>query len=515
MNNNSRVKNSVTNAFVTLFCQVLTLGLGFVVRTFFINKLGTSYLGINGLYTNILTVLSLAELGIGSAIGFSLYKPIADNDKDKISALMHFYKQAYRVIFVVVTLVGLSLVPFLKYLITTDKEIDHLVLYYVLFLANSSISYLFAYKGTLLQIDQKVYITKILHTVFSVIQNAGQLAILFLTKNFAFYIVVQIVCTLLNNIAVSIIVDRQYSFVKKNKTRLEKKEQRKIFKNIKAMLVYKIGGILVNNTDNILISKIINLTAVGLYSNYTLIVYSLTNFLDVILGSVTASIGNYNVNSSTSESRKLFEAISLFNYWIYGFSTVALYSLLDSFINLWLGTSNYLLDHKTLIAIVSAFFMVGITLSTTMFRTTTGLFKQTKYIFLITAVLNLVLSIILGIKIGLCGIIFATSISKLLTNVWFEPYRLYKDIFKESCAPHFLKKGLIVVLVVISCAINHYIFSFFPPINKIVFLYEILITAAVPNVIFFLVYFRTEEFKFIMSRIKPAAEKKIKAILHR
>ena len=515
MNNKSRVKNSVTNAFVTLFCQVLTLGLGFIVRTFFINKLGTSYLGINGLYTNILTVLSLAELGIGSAIGFSLYKPIAENDKDKISALMYFYKQAYRIIFVVVTLVGLSLVPFLKYLITTDKEIDHLVLYYVLFLANSSLSYLFAYKGTLLQIDQNVYITKILHTIFSVIQNVGQLAILFLTKNFTFYIVVQIACTLMNNIAVSIIVDRKYGFIKKNKTRLEKNEQRKIFKNIKAMLVYKIGGILVNNTDNILISKIISITAVGLYSNYTLIVYSLTNFLDVLLGSITASIGSYNVNASPSDSKKLFEAISLFNYWVYGFSTVALYSLLDNFIHLWLSTDVYLLDHKTLVAIVLSFFIIGITSSTSMFRTTTGLFKQTKYIFLITSLLNLVLSVILGIKTGLCGIIFATSISKLLTNVWFEPYRLYKDIFKESCIPHFLKRLKITVLAVISCVIIKLLFNFIPYLDTFTFIIEAGIVVIVPNTVFLLAYFRTEEFKYIFSKFKPFWENKVKTILHR
>lgn len=513
MNQNSRTKNSITNLVVTLGCQVVTLALSFVVRTYFINILGTDYLGINGLYTNILTVLSLAELGIGSAIGFSLYKPVAYNDKDKISALMSFYKKAYLVIAAIVTVVGLALVPFLKFLVQTEREIDHLVLYYLLFLANSAVSYLFAYKSTLLYVDQRNYVVKITSTIFSLFSNAGQLVILFLTRDYIFYLVVQVVCTFLNNVVVSIVVDRNYKFIKHNKSKLSKEERKDIFTNIRAMFVYKIGGVLVNNTDNILISKIISTTAVGLYSNYTLVVNAVVNYLNLIIGSATGSIGNYNAQSDGRDSQKLFEAVSLFNYWIYGFSAVALFSLLNDFITIWLSTDDYLLDNKTLIAIVVNTFVMGISISTSTFRSTTGLFRDTKYIFAATAVLNLILSIVLGIKIGLCGILFATSISKLLTNFWFEPYKLYNKYFGMSCKTHFLKKGLITLLTVISCVIIRFIFSFFPPVDKFIFVAEMAVVTVIPNVIFFLVYHRTEEFKYIVSKLKPFIEGKLKSIL--
>lgn len=513
MNQNSRTKNSIRNLVVTLGCQVVTLALSFIVRTYFINILGTDYLGINGLYTNILTVLSLAELGIGSAIGFSLYKPVAYNDKDKISALMSFYKKAYLVIAGIVAVVGLALVPFLSFLVKTEREIDHLVLYYLLFLANSVVSYLFAYKSTLLYVDQRNYVVKITHTVFSLFSNAGQLIILFLTRDYIFYLVVQVLCTFLNNVVVSIVVDKNYKFIKHNKSQLSKEERKDIFTNIRAMFVYKIGGVLVNNTDNILISKIISTTAVGLYSNYTLVVNAVVNYLDMIIGSATGSIGNYNAQSEGKDSQKLFEAVSLFNYWIYGFSAVALYSLLDDFITIWLSTTNYLLDEKTLIAIVLNTFVMGISTSTATFRSTTGLFRDTKYIFAFTAVLNIIFSIILGIKIGLCGILFATSISKLLTNFWFEPYKLYNKYFGMSCKTHFLRKGLITILTIISCIIIRFIFSFLPPVDKFVFALEMVIVAIVPNVIFFLIYHKTEEFKYIVSKLKPFVEGKIKSIL--
>jgi len=515
MNQKSRTQNSIVNFIVNFGCHFITLGLSFIARTYFINILGTNYLGINGLYTNILTVLSLAELGVGSAIGFSLYKPVAQNDKEKISALMDFYKKAYLTIALIITVVGLALVPFLNSLVKTDRPIDHLVLYYLLFLANSVVSYLFAYKSTLLFVDQKNYIINITKTIISIFLNIGQLALLFLTRNYIAYLVFQIFCTLLSNIIIAVIVDKNYKFLKSSKATLSKEEKNEIFKNIKAMFVYKIGGVLVNNTDNILISKIISITAVGLYSNYTLISNSVNNVLNILIGSFTGSIGNYNAESSGENSQKLFEAVSLFDYWIYGFSTVALYTLIEDFITLWMSTSNYLLDKKTLVAIVINMFVMGISTSTSTFRATTGLFRDTKYVFAVTAVFNLVLSIVLGIKIGLCGILFATSISKLLTNFWFEPYILYKKYFNMSCAKHFLKKGLIALLTVISCIIIKVIFSYFPPINKYTFVLEMIIVTIIPNVIFFVVYRKTEEFKFIVSKLKPFFEKKINAIIKR
>ncbi|MCQ2484696.1 MAG: oligosaccharide flippase family protein [Clostridia bacterium] len=515
MNHNSRTKNSIINLIVTLGCQFLTLILNFVVRTYFINILGTSNLGINGLFSNILTVLSLAELGIGSAIGFSLYKPVAENDKDRISALMYFYKKAYRYIAVIVTIVGVILVPFLKHLVKSSIDMKLVIIYYLLYLANTVFSYLLSYKATLLYVDQKNYITRISSTIFNVVQNAAQLAVLFLTRSYVYYIVVLICCTLLNNIVIASVVDKQYSFIKKNKTRLNKDEQKSIFANIKAMFFYKIGGVLVNNTDNILISKIINTATVGFFSNYTLVINSVMTYVDLIIGSATGSIGNFNAGASKKDSQKLFEAVSLFDYWICSFCAVGFYTVINDFITVWLSTTKYLLDEKTLIAIVLNTFIMGVSTSTATFRSTTGLFKETKYIFMFTAVLNIFFSIVLGIKFGLCGIIFATSIAKLLTNFWYEPYMLYNKCFEMSCKTHFLKRGLIAVLTFSCCAGLKYLFSFFPPTNKFILLSKAVIVTVVTNLVFFIVYHKTEEFKFIVSKLKPFVQEKINKYLKR
>ncbi len=508
MNKNSRTENSLINLVVTLGCQFLTLILNFVVRTYFINILGTGSLGINGLFSNILTVLSLAELGIGSAIGFSLYKPVADGDEDRISALMHFYKQAYRIIALSVAAIGAVLIPFLKYLIKSDIPLNQVIIFYILYLSNTVLSYPLSYKATMLYVDQRSYITRIIATVFSVVQNAAQLTVLFLTKSYAAYIIVMICCTVLNNVIVAIIVDRQYPFIRKNRSRLKKEEQKSIFDNIKAMFYYKIGGVLVNNTDNILISKIINTATVGLYSNYTLVINSGMIYIDLIIGSATGSIGNFNVNASKQDSQKLFEALSLFDNLLYSFSVIGIYTLINDFITIWLSTPKYLLDEATLIAIVLNTLVRGLSSSTATFRSTTGLFKETKYIFMFTAVLNIILSIVLGIKLGLCGIIFATSISKLLTNFWYEPYMLYKKCFEMSCIPHFLKRGMITVITVACCAGFKYLFSFFPPVDKFVFIEKAIIVTVGTSLVFFLVYFRTEEFKFIVAKLKPFVKEK-------
>lgn len=509
MNQNSRTKNSITNLVVTLGCQFLTLILNFIVRTYFINILGTSNLGINGLFSNILTVLSLAELGIGSAIGFSLYKPVAEGDEDRISALMHFYKKAYRIIAVSVAAIGAILIPFLKYLMKTEIPMNLVTQYYVLYLANTVFSYLLSYKATLLYVDQRNYVTRISSTIFNIVQNAAQLAILFLTRSYTAYIIVLICCTVMNNVFIAAVVDKHYSFINKNKTRLKKDEQKSIFGNIKAMFFYKIGGVLVNNTDNILISKIINTATVGLYSNYTLVINSVMIYVDLILGSATGSIGNFNANASKKESQKLFEAVSLFDNWLCSFAVVGFYTIINDFITVWLSTPKYLLDKKTLIAIVLNTFIMGLSTSTATFRSTTGLFRETKYIFMFTAALNIIFSIVLGLKFGLFGIILATSISKLLTNFWYEPYMLYKKFFEMSCAPHFLKRLKITVLTLICCVGLSALFTLFPPTNKLVLLEKAIIVTVVTNLVFFLAYFKTEEFKFIVSKLKPFVQEKI------
>ena len=266
MNKHSRTGNAMINALTGSAMQIVNVVLGFISRTIFIYLLNSDYLGVNSLYTNILTVLSFAELGIGSAIVFSLYKPIADKDKTKIQALMKLYKKAYCFIGISVLVMGLCVIPFLPYIIREKPDIkENLTLIYILFLINTSASYFCSYKKTLITANQKDYIVQIYTRIFQLVQIVLQSVFLFFTHQYLTYLVIYIVCTLGQNIALSIKADKMYPFItEKNNAKLSENETKQIFANVKALFVYKIGSVVLNGTDNIIISAIINVGTVGM-----------------------------------------------------------------------------------------------------------------------------------------------------------------------------------------------------------------------------------------------------------
>jgi O-antigen/teichoic acid export membrane protein len=509
MNNRSRIFNSIRNIAVSTLIQVLTLILSFISRTLFIKYLGSEYLGINGLYTNILSVLSLAELGMGTSIIYALYKPLAENNTEKLAELMNFYKTAYRVIALIVATVGSALIPFLSFFIKTDSVIPHFRLYYILFLANSVCSYLFIYKSSIINADQRYYITKTNTFIFDLLRNVLQIVLLILTHNYILYLVIQIICTLGGNISIAIKANKRYPFLKNKKAKLPSDEKHKIFDNIKSVFVYKLGGVILNNTDNILISKIIGTICVGLYSNYILVVNAIETFTTLLFSSMTGSIGNLNATSSRKESLDVFESLNFMRFWIFGFCSIAFLSLLDSFVVLWLST-DYRLEHIVIVAIAFNVYVKGMSFSTSDFRDTTGMFRQTKYIFLFTAALNLILSIILGLKIGLSGILFATGISRILTNVWYEPVVMYKQYFKQSSVKYFMRQILYFILTFVAYIPVYFFNKLIPEVTFVHFIYRVIFTAIVPNVIFLLATFKLKEFQYLKDKIKLIFSKKLR-----
>ena len=277
---NSRVRNTTINSMVALFSKVIVFIVQFICRTILIKTLGTEYLGVNGLFTNILTMLSFAELGIGSAIIFKLYKPIAENDNEKIKTYIKFYQKAYIYIGTIILGLGMLLIPFLKYIVTDVPSIkENIIFIYILFLVNSSISYFFTYKKSIIIGFQKEYITTILNTAAIVLQNIVQIIVLLLTKNFILYLIIQILATLLDNIVASIKANKMYPYIKeKEYTKISKREEHKIFKDVKALVLYKLGYTISTGTDNIIISTFIGVSQVGLLSNYTMIINAVKSF---------------------------------------------------------------------------------------------------------------------------------------------------------------------------------------------------------------------------------------------
>lgn len=509
MNNNSRIANSLKNINNGLISQALSLIFNFIVRTVFITYLSKEYLGISGLFTNILTILSLAELGFGSAIVYSMYKPLAENNEKKIQAIMNFYKKVYRNIGIIVGIIGICIIPFMDYIIKDKPDINNLILIYIIYLANSVASYFFAYKRSILTADQKEYILSRYKYIFIAIKSVAQIIILAIFKSFILYLIIQIVITVAENIFISIKVDKIYPFLsKKNNEKLSLEELKSIKDDVSALVLAKFGNVMLNGTDNIIISSFIGVDWVGVLSNYTLITGSIVMVLSQITASITGSVGNFIAKEKLESRYEFFNRVDFFYFWIYGFSTICLMILLNPFIELWIGT-DYLVNQSTVNVLGINFFISGIMSLFWTFRSTMGLFTQGKYRPLIAAFLNIIISIILGKYIGIIGVLLGTTISRLLVNLIFDPYIIHKYGLNKSVINYYLNYLFrIVILISIYICMNLIKLSiFYNGINIVKFMGLMIICIFVPNIILVIIYKNSYELNYIKNICKKVINK--------
>lgn len=504
----NRTFNSLKNLFYSFGIQIGILVINFISRTIFIRVLGAEYLGINGLFTNILTLLSLAELGFGNAIIYSMYKPLAKGDTKKLSALVNFYRKIYIRVAVIVSLIGILLLPFLKYIVKTDLPIDRLSIYYLLFLGNTIASYILAYKNSIINADQKVYILKICLFITNIIQAILQITILYATKNYVLYLTVQILCTLFNNAIVSYKADKIYPFIKDKQT-LGEKEKKEIYQNVSAIFIYKLSGTLLNNTDNILISMLLGTIYVGYYSNYYMITSSLIGIVMMIFNSVTASVGNLIVEGNSGQQLKVFEEMNFIAFIICGIISITLLNVFNEFIAIWVGTE-FILKNNVVLMIIINFYIMGMLNPIWIFRDTTGIFKETKNVSIILGILNIVLSLILGKICGLFGILLATAVSRLLTSCWYHPYILYRDIFKVPIKKYFLRQAYYILVLVLTSAIMFYISCMINATSLILIIFKCIINVLGAGIVFVIMLYKTREFQGVYDRFFGRLKKSIK-----
>lgn len=448
----SRTTKSIKNLAVGTAGHMLHYLVTFIARRVFVMVLAVEYLGLNGLFTNILSMLSLMELGIGGAISFSLYKPLAFGEKGKIKALMQFYKKAYSIIGALVLGIGLLLLPVLPFLIGEDTSIvPHIGLIYALFVINSAASYLVSYKRTILIADQKSYIDNIYHYGFQILLSVSQMVVLLLTKNYILFLLVMIAMTILENFIIGRRVNREYPYLKDDTATvaMDADERVIIKKNVFALTLHKIGSVAVNGTDNILIVKFVSLASAGLYSNYLMITNALGKILNILYNSLTASVGNLVAEKDAEASRELFEQIQTITYWIFGFCSISLMLLFNPFITLWLGPE-FTFKPSVVFVIALNFYLTGMLKPVRTFYSSMGLFWYDRYKPLFEAGINLFASIVLAKKFGLIGVLIGTTISSITTICWFEPYVLFRFGFRSSVVKYFLDyilHGLITLLI--------------------------------------------------------------------
>lgn len=507
--NNSRTMNSLKNIIAGFGGQFITLLTGFINRIIFVRVLSEAYLGVNGLFTNVLTMLSLTELGISTAITYALYKPLAKNDTEKVATLMHFYKSAYTIIGIVVGILGICLLPFLKYIISDPGNIkENLYIIYIIFLFNTTIGYFYSYKTPLIIADQKNYIVSIISYSVILVQSIFQILILLITKNYIIYLICQSIGTVMTNILISRKANKLYPYLKnKNIQPLTKEDKKSLFVNIKALVIVKLSGVLVNSTDNIIISatKGLGLVSTGVASNYNLLVSTLNTVLNQIFSGITASVGNLNAIESNERKKEFFDIINLMNFWLYGWCTVSFIFLATDIVNLLFG-QRYILSTAVVIIIAINFYTVGMQSAVWTYKNTLGLFDYGKYLTLLTGLINIVLSIFLGQKLGLFGIFAATLISRLLTNIWYDPYAVFKYGLKRKMKEYIKKYVYYLLVLSLTIGIMYFIVSFF----KLNFFIKLIVCICLPHCIFFIFFYRFVECRYLMGKLYFLVKKFIK-----
>lgn len=436
-----RTKKSLINMFVGFGGQGLSFIISFVNRIVFIHYLSAEYLGVNGLFGNVIGMLSLAELGIGSAIVFSLYKPLAENDRDQIGRLMNLYKQMYRRVAVAVAGIGMALFPFLDHLVK-GQSVPHLRLIYLMYLANSVLSYLFSYKCSIFMADQRSYIKVVWEQAMHLIQMLIQILVLVLTRNFLLYLGIQMVCNLFVYIMIAWHADREYPYLKKYHELPEPQIREGITRNIKAMFMHKLGAIFVQGTDNLLVSAFVGLASVGIYSNYSMIMTNINSLLTRILEAFSASVGNLGATEKEGRIHEVYRTADFLMYLIYSYIAGGLLFLYNPFIRVFFG-ADYLFPMSIVWIIVANFYLNGMRQTNLIFREAMGLFWYDRYKSIAEGIVNLIVSVLLVRRFEVAGIFLGTIVSTLTTSFWVEPYVLMrygmKKYWKRKLRDYFVR----------------------------------------------------------------------------
>lgn len=500
-----RTKKTILNISYDFVFAIIEAVLTFILKTIFIMTLGKEYLGIKGLFSNILSMLSLTELGISTAISFSLYKPLAEEDSKKISILMSFYKKAYRIIGTLIFTIGIIIMFFLKYLIKDGHNIEYLNLIYVLFLLNTVSSYFLSYKQTLLKADQKKYKLTKINFIFLFVGTIIEISLLLIFKNYILFLIFQIGKEILKKVVINRFISKEYKNVNfKEKEKLDKEDKDNLKRNIKALMMHKLGVYVLNGTDNIVASAFIGLSIVGVYSNYISLTEYIVFFIDIIYKSITAGFGNLIASIKNKENEKkaldVFHRIDFIGFILYGISSICFLYLFNPFITLWIG-QDYLLSFDSVIVIVLNYFFVGMRMPINTVRSAAGLYYQDRFLPVVQTIVNLVTSIILVQKIGFIGILIGSLVSNILAAI-VKPYILYKYIFHTNVKDYyirFIKYIFVILLVGTICIYPIQLLS--KNIQIISVLIMAIVCVVVASVCIYIVYRKSEEFEYLKKLI--------------
>lgn len=493
----ARLDNSIRNSLYALISQFISIAAMFVCRTVFIYTLGAEYLGVSGLFSNILAILSLSELGIGTAILSTMYRPMALGDTQHVRALLVLYGKAYRVIGTIVLLSGLAVFPFLNLLIKDKPDIPNLNLIYLMYLANSVSSYFFSYKSAIIEADQKSHIIDAREMVFELVKNSVQIAVLLITRNFILYLACELVIGLAKNINLYRKADAMYPYLKDGKpAKLAPESQKQVFRNIRAMVTHQIGDVFVNSTDSIMISSFIGVFWMGLYSNYLLLSQTVHSILVQILNAITASVGNLTATEQEEKRYEVYRKVLFVNAYMFGFCAICLWLMSGPFITIWVG-EEYLLSFAIVSLVCVNFLTTGMRKSTIIFRNTMGLYWNDRFNPIAEAIVNLVVSLLLVQSMGIAGVLIGKLVSTMTTCFWVEPYVLFKHGFKKPLFLFFKQYGFYFITIGVAGSLTWWVASLLSLQGLLDLMFKGLVCLVVPNLVFFAAWGRTIEYSYM------------------
>lgn len=509
----ARTKNSIRNIIYAFAFQAVSVMTNFVIRTIMIQYLGNQAVSLNGLFTEVLSVLSLTELGVGSAIVYNLYKPLAENNREKVCQLMKLFQTAYRFIALITLVIGVAICPWVHLLVNSlDYSLDYIRLVYLLFVADLAGSYLFSYKLSLLNADQKYYMVSRINMCMKIFGAGVKIAVLLLAKEFLLFLLVSIAITFLGNVIGSKIVDKCYPWLKEKHEKLPDKERKEVFTNIKNLFIKSLSGKITSSTDNILISTLVNTLQVGIYSNYSLIIGVFRQVANQIAyGGLTASLGNLLVTEDEEKCITVFRRLLYLFYVIAAVACVGTFCCIDLFIEeLWIKQPEYILGTEIVFVCCLNLFMEILHRPLWAVMEVSGLFQQDKYVSIAGSVVNLIVSIVLGLKIGMTGIFIGTFLTYVIQAV-FKAKLLFEKRFGRSAFGYYFTTTAMFAGVLLQMAVSYWLCSLLQVEHVFVrFVLYVCISAGVTGTTILLCTVRTEAFSYYSKFVCNACRKFIR-----
>lgn len=501
----TRTQKSLRNAKWGIALQLVTMLTSLAVRTLFIRCLGVALNGLNGLMTEVVAILSMAEMGFGTAIIYHLYKPLAAGDNDAVNRLMGLYRKAYRVIACVLVGIGLALLPFVPAIVTGVDLSDHYIrCVFALFIVQTASSYLFSYKRSLFNADQKNYVVTLFTIVFNILTAIAAIVTMLISRAYIPFLISQIVMTIAGNAAISIYADRKYPFLKEKALPVDKEERKSVLSSIRHLFVGLVSGKITNSTDNVLISVLVSTYQIGLYSNYALVQNAVMGLFRKVSSGMVGSMGNLYVTASHARAETAFRRME-FVFGAAGLaSALVMYAVLTPFVRVWLGAEYLLSDGVMLVLMINQFLFIAREPLWHM-STASGLFSIDKYVSIFGSVVNLIVSVVLGRLMGMVGIFIGTTCT-LVIQIVLKEWFLYKRRLEINPWKALGAWGLRAALLAVGMALIRQLFPLITMENALLDLVvKLAASGALSIVMLLLVYMRTKEFAYFKGMLKNKA----------